>query len=326
MKLEELGERGAVELLKRIYDRGYPPGHGIGDDCAVVDWGDQYLLVTTDVINQRAHIPPSATPYQIGWFAVAMNLSDVAAMGGYPLGFVAALSLPRTLDVNWLKELARGMDEGTKEYGIAVLGGDTKEADAITLAGTAFGRVRKDRVLLRGGAHAGDAVVVTGELGRSGWAARELRAGTNIPHATELLMRQHARIEEGKLFSDSGVVTSCMDISDGLGTTLAQMGAASKVAFEVDWGRLPVHREVRGLPLEEAQQTALYWGGDYELVGTVLPEGLDDLVRTFHEKRHPLSVCGRVNAAGPNILVVDGKKEALYPHGWEHFRSVPITR
>ncbi len=324
MKLEELGERGAIEVLKRIFDRGHEMG--IGDDCALVDWGDQYLLITTDVISQRAHLPPSATPYQIGWFLVAINLSDVAAMGGFPIGFVAALALPRSLDMNWLRELARGMEECTKEFGIAVLGGDTKEADQIMLAGTAFGRMRKDHVLLRRGARPGDAVVITGDLGRSGWGARCVRRGQDIVHATELMMRPHPRVEEGKLFAESGAVTSCMDISDGLGTTLAQMSALGKVGFEVEWEKLPLYKEIRTLPPSDQKQLAMYWGGDYELVATVRPEKLEELARMFQEKRHPLTVCGRVLPAGPNVLVAEGKPETLHPRGWEHFKSVPVTR
>lgn len=323
MRLDEIGERGAIEILKRIFDRGHEVG--IGDDCALVDWGDQYLLVTTDVISQRAHLPPSATPAQIGWFLVAINLSDIAAMGGYPIGFVAALGLPRAVDVTWLRSLAQGMDECTKEHGIAVLGGDTKEADQIMLAGTAFGRIKKERVLLRRGGRPGDAVVITGDLGRSGWGARCLRAGTDVPHATELMMRPSPRVEEGKLFAESGAVTSCMDISDGLGTTLAQMAAVGKVGFEIEWAKLPVYREVRVLPAADQHQLAMYWGGDYELVASVRPEKVEELLRTFHEKRHPLTVCGHVLPTVPNILVADGKRETLHPYGWEHFRSVPIT-
>lgn len=324
MKLEELGERGAIEVLKRIFDRGHPIG--IGDDCALIDAGEHYFLVTTDVISQLTHVPPTATPYQVGWFLVATNLSDVAAMGGYPLGFVAALALPRSLDVNWLRELARGMEESTKQYGTAVLGGDTKEAEHILLSGTAFGRVKKDRVLLRRGGRPGDIVVITGDLGRSGWGARALRNTTDVARATELIMRPTPRIEEGKLFAESGAVTSCMDISDGLGTTLAQMSQLGGIGFEIDWGKLPVYREVRTLPAAEAQQLAMYWGGDYELVATVAPDRIDDLLRLFDEKRHALTACGRVLPSGPNVLVVDGERETLHPHGWEHFKSVPITQ
>jgi len=326
MKLEEVGERAAIEVLKRIYDRGHPLGLGIGDDCALVDWGDHYLLVTTDAVSQRTHLPPSATPFQIGWYVVAINLSDVAAMGGYPLGFVSALVLPRTVELNFLREIARGMEEATKAFGIAVLGGDTKEGNEIMLAGTAFGRVRKDRVLLRKGARPGDVLVVTGDLGRSGWGARLLRAGTEVAHATEFMLRPHARVEEGKLFAESGAVTSCMDISDGLGTTLAQMGSLGGVTFEVDWSKLPIYKETRALPTSEAQDLALYWGGDYELVATVRPEKADELLALFHEKRHALTACGRVLPAGPNVLVVDGRRETLHPHGWEHFRSAPLRR
>jgi thiamine-monophosphate kinase len=217
------------------------------------------------------------------------------------------------------------MDECAKEFGIAILGGDTKEAGEMTLAGTAFGRVRKDRVLLRTGAKPGDAVVVTGDLGRAGWGARQIRAAVDVVRATELLVRPKPRVEEGKLFAESGAVTSCMDISDGLGATLAQMSALGHVAFEIDWGKLPLYRELKNLPVDDQHELAAYWGGDYELVATVRPEKVDELTRVFQEKRHALSVCGRVLPPGPNVLVVDGKKGTLHPRGWEHFRSVPIT-
>src|SRR3989304_2243554 len=154
MRLEGLGERGAIEVLKRIFDRGHPIG--IGDDCALIDWGDQYLLVTTDLISQRAHLPPTATPYQIGWYLVATNLSDVAAMGGYPLGFVAALAPPPAGGRDLLRGPRRGME------GRGATGGGC-------------GRGKKERVLLRTGGGPGDAIVVTGDLGRGGWGARQIR-------------------------------------------------------------------------------------------------------------------------------------------------------
>lgn len=323
MRLEELGERGAIEALKRIFDRGH--ALGIGDDCALLEWGEHYLLVTTDALSQRAHLPPSASPYQIGWFVVAISMSDIAAMGGTPLGFVIALALPRSLDVNWLRDLGRGMDDGTKEFGIAVLGGDTKEAEHILLSGTAFGRVRKERVLLRRGAKKGDVVVVTGDLGRSGWAARSLRSGTDVAKSTEMLMRPRARIEEGRLFAESGAVTSCMDISDGLGVTLAELAAVNGVSFEIDWEKLPVYRDVRPLPKEDAHQLAMYWGGDYELAATVRPDAVEDLLQQAREKRYQVAACGTVQAGDENVLLVGGKKETLHPHGWEHFRTAPIT-
>src|SRR5437773_8166499 len=95
-KLSDIGERCAIEVLARIYDRGQPIG--LGHDCGAVEWGDDYLVVTTDVVNAKTHIPPGATPPQIGWYATAVNLSDIAAAGARPLGFVAALSMPASTD------------------------------------------------------------------------------------------------------------------------------------------------------------------------------------------------------------------------------------
>src|SRR3989441_5058329 len=178
-KLADIGGRGAIEVLARIYDRGQPIG--LGHDCGAVEWGDDYLVVTTDVVNAKTHIPPGATPPQIGWYATAVNLSDIAAAGARPLGFVAALSLPASTDVEFLRGLALGIEECVREFGIAVLGGGTEGTDAVSIAGTAFGRVRKDRILLRTGARPGGAVGVTGGLGRAGHAAQMLEQAAGLP-------------------------------------------------------------------------------------------------------------------------------------------------
>ena len=219
-RLSDIGERGAIDILARIFDRGQPIG--LGHDCGVVEWGDDYLVVTTDVVNRKTHIPAGATAQQIGWYATAVNLSDIAAAGARPLGFVAALSMPADTDVEFLRGLANGMEECVREFGIAVLGGDTKEADVLAIAGTAFGRVRKERILLRTGARPGDAIVVTGDLGRAGHAAKMLEQSSGLrTEALSQLLRPYPRIADGMFFSESGAVTSCMDLSDGLGASLA---------------------------------------------------------------------------------------------------------
>src|SRR2546428_13597789 len=139
-----MGGGGGIDIPARIYDRGQPIG--LGHDCGVVDWGDDYLVVTTDVVNQKTHIPAGATPSQVGWYATAVNLSDIAAAGARPLGFVAALSMPAATDVEFLRGLAQGMEECAREFGIAVLGGETKEGGGPSIAGTPFDRVPQDRI------------------------------------------------------------------------------------------------------------------------------------------------------------------------------------
>ncbi len=323
--LKDIGERDAVEQLKRILDRGLPIG--LGHDVGVVDWGEDYLAVTTDVVNARIHVPAGATPAQIGWYLVAVNLSDIAAAGARPLGFVAALALPRDTDLEVLKGIARGMDECARQFGIAVVGGDTKESGEMTLAGTALGRVPKSRILLRSGARPGDVVVVTGDRGRAGWASRVLSDPGRRAEALELLMRPYPRVEEGMFFSESGAVTSCMDISDGLGTTVYQVSQASKVSFVIDYDAIPLYRGLKDADRKTIEDLALYYGGDFELLATVNPDRLTALLEKYRqakgiEERHKLTVIGKVESRGGNrVYSKKGGTVPLENRGWEHFRS-----
>src|SRR5881397_499083 len=295
-KLSDIGERGAIDILARIYDRGQPIG--LGHDCGVVDWGDEYLVVTTDVVNRKTHIPTGATPQQIGWYATAVNLSDIAASGARPLGFVAALSMPADTDVEFLRGLATGMEECVREFGIAVLGGDTKEADILSIAGTAFGRIRKDRILLRTGARPGDAIVVTGDLGRAGHAAKMLEQSSGIrTEALNKLLRPYPRIADGMFFSESDAVTSCMDLSDGLGVSLSQMAAMTKLSYQIDEAALPRYLGLTSLPPAVAKELVLYYGGDYELIATVRPDAIQTVLQRYSESslrdRRRLTVIGK---------------------------------
>ncbi len=320
-KLSDVGERAAVAEVLRILDRGYPVG--LGHDVGVAEWGDDYLVVTTDTLNAKTHIPPGATPEQVGWYSVASNLSDIAASGARPLGYVAALSLPRDLELEYVRGLARGMDACAREFDFAVLGGDTKEADAVAIAGTAFGRVARPKILLRRGARKGDAVVLTGELGRSAWAAAQLREGGSRDRALDVLLRPYPRVREGMRFSESGAVTSCMDVSDGLGITLAQLAEMSGVSFSIGWDSLPLYAPLKAGPPERVREGALYYGGDYELVATVRPEGVAALIDRFRGERAAVTVIGAVGGRGPSALVTGRKKEPLEARGWEHFRPSP---
>ncbi|HLE54071.1 MAG TPA: thiamine-phosphate kinase [Thermoplasmata archaeon] len=322
-KLSDVGERAAIQILANIFDRGHPIG--LGHDCGVVDWGEDFLVITTDVVNPRTHIPAGATPQQVGWYVTAVNLSDIAAAGARALGFVAALSLPPDTETEFLKGLGQGMEECAREFGVAVLGGDTKESDVMSLAGTAIGRVPKNRILLRTGARPGDAIVVTGDLGRAGLAFQQLSNATVRALALQSLMRPYPRLYEGREFSESGAVTSCMDISDGLGASLAQMAGMTGLSYVVEWEKVPVYRDAAGLALPLRKDLALYSGGDYELVATVKPEAVETLEAELkspnRQHRSALTVIGHVEkGAGGNVLVAREGREPLLAKGWEHFR------
>jgi thiamine-monophosphate kinase len=324
-RLADIGERAAIEILSRIYDRGQPIG--LGHDCGVVEWGDDYLVVTTDVVNQKTHIPAGATPAQIGWYGTAVNLSDIAAAGARPLGFVAALSLPAATEVEFLRGLAQGIEECVRAFGIAVLGGDTKESDTLSIAGTAFGRVRKDRILLRTGARPGDVIVVTGDVGRAGHAAKLLESGpANRAEILNQLLRPYPRVAEGMFLSDSGVVTSCIDLSDGLGVSLAQLAGMTRLSYQIEFEALPIYRGLSTLPPAVAKEVALYYGGDYELLVTVRPEGLGTLLEraAATARGTRLTAIGKVAPPGGNVLITKTGREPLLGKGWEHFRSSTI--
>ena len=325
-RLSDIGERGAIEILSRIYDRGQPIG--LGHDVGVVEWGDDYLVVTTDVVNQKTHIPAGATPTQIGWYTTAVNLSDIAAAGARPLGFVAALSMPADTDVEFLRGLAQGIEECAREFGIAVLGGDTKESPVLSIAGTAFGRVRKDRILLRTGAKPGDVIVVTGDLGRAGHAAKLLEQPTALrSNALTELLRPYPRIAEGLFLSESGAVTSCMDLSDGLGASLAQLASMTRLSYRIEFDALPLYRGLTTLPSAVAKDVALYYGGDYELLATVRADAIGSLFERWPAtapRGQRLTVIGKVAASGGNVLITKTGKEPLLGKGWEHFRSSAI--
>lgn len=321
-RLSDIGEREAIQILTRIFDRGQPIG--LGHDCGVVEWGEDYLVITTDVVNPRTHIPQGSKPEQVGWYLVAVNLSDVAAVGARPLGFVAALSLPPSIEVDFLRGLAQGMEACAREFGIAILGGDTKEADVMSLAGTAIGRVRKDRILLRKGARPGDVIVVTGELGRAGLAYAQLGGPETRNEGLEQLLHPYPRIREGRMFSDSGGVTSCMDISDGLGLSLAELAAMTGYSYAVEWEKVPLYKPLESLSVERQREFALYSGGDFELVATVKPEAVNDLVQRLdqmHRGAHrSATVIGYVGQPGANLLRTMDGSEPLQGRGWEHFR------
>ena len=138
--MPELKDMGEKNIVAGLIDKFDPKAaHNLGDDCAILDMGKEYLVMTTDMVGQGTHFPENAQPEDIGWYAAAVNLSDIAAMGAYPLGMLFALGLPGALDEKWLDRLAEGIKECAGKHGAPVLGGDTKESQQITIGGTAVG-------------------------------------------------------------------------------------------------------------------------------------------------------------------------------------------
>ncbi len=322
--LADLGERTVIRRIAEILTKG-TNSMGIGDDCAAIDLGKEYLLVTTDMMYQRTHIPEQMSPYQMGWFLVAINLSDLAAKGGTPLGLVLSFGLPKKISEPFLKGLIKGADACAVAFGTTIVGGDTKETQKITLCGTAFGNVKKDEFMSRFGAHPGDVVAVTGTLGKAGAGYYALKRRTSKKELFQAFLEPVPRLMEGQLLAKQHSVTSSMDISDGLSASLYQLQEINNVGFEIKKNALPLALELCSLIVKSHEvdpySVPLHFGGDYELLVTMSVEAIKKAQKMLRKHGADLTVIGTVTKK-KNIILLDGeRKRILENKGYEHFKK-----
>jgi thiamine-monophosphate kinase len=272
-----------------------------GDDAAVVDG----LVVTTDMLHEATDFPPGTTRYTAGWRAVGASLSDVAAMGAEPTAAVAAYAAP-ALDEVELDAFLDGAVDVCEGVGAEYVGGDLDTAAEFTVATTALGET--DAPVRRRGAAVGDAVCVTGSLGRTAAGLRAF-AADDVDRGNELF-RFQPRTDAGLALASHA--TAMMDSSDGLARSLHQLAEASDVGFEVSWDAIPVHPAVDDYAADAAdrRQMATTVGEDFELVCTLPPTAVENARSAAPV---PLSVIGEVVADG---IRLDG--EPLEDEGYTH--------
>jgi thiamine-monophosphate kinase len=261
----------------------------------------------------------------MGWFLVAINLSDIAAKGGIPLGIVCSYGLPRKTSESFLLNLTRGADACAVAFGTTVIGGDTKETREITLCGTAVGRMKKTEFMPRRGAHPGDVVAVTGTLGKAGVGYYALRQRNPARKLTQGLLEPVPRLREGRLLAKLRAVSSSMDISDGLSSSLYQLRELNNVGFEIKRHTLPLATGFSGLPQRKRGVSpvdiALHFGGDYELLVMIPVDRFEAAQKLLQQHGSSLTAIGTVTKK-QDILLVDGtKKKILENKGYEHFKK-----
>jgi thiamine-monophosphate kinase len=322
--LSDIGERAAIQRIAAILTKG-ANSSGIGDDCAAIDRGKEYLLVTTDMMYQRTHIPTQMTPYQMGWFLVAINLSDIAAKGGTPLGLVLSFGLPKKTTELFLKDLTKGANACAVAFGTTIVGGDTKETQEITLCGTAFGTVKKDEFMSRTGARPGDVVAVTGTLGRAGAGYYALKHHNLGKKLSKALFEPVPKLKEGRLLAQQYLVTSSMDLSDGLSASLYQLQEMNNVGFEIKKNALPLALELCELCRKnhgiDPYALALHFGGDYELLVTIPQQSFEKIKKKLKKHSVDLTAIGIVTKKKDIVLVENGNKRILENKGYEHFKK-----
>ena len=252
---------------------------GIGDDCALMSVPSGYeLAVTTDTMVEGIHFFAGTDPALLGHKLLAVNLSDLAAMGAEPVSVSLALTLP-AIDNDWLKAFSQGFLDLARRYSVDLIGGDTTSGP-LTLTVQAFGMVPEGKALLRSGAKAGDCIFVTGDLGGAGLGLK-INQGFCCS-APEKPLKQFdqpvPKVAEGLAIRD--YATACIDLSDGLASDLRHVIEKSSVGAILDWSQLPLSRQVKEyIRLTGDWAMPLSAGEDYELCFTVSPEnvGLIDI-------------------------------------------------
>lgn len=321
--ISDIDEREFIRRLAGILgsgDKDLVAGAG-KDDCAILEIGDEYLVVTTDMLHRKTDFPARMSAWQIGWMSAAVNFSDIAAMGAEPIGLVASVGYPPDMSYDEAAGISQGMRDCASFCGTSVIGGDVDIHDELTITGTAFGKSGGAQLLHRRGAKEGDLVCVTGTLGGAGAALQALLDDIDVDSEfLKALFEPVPRIFEGRILAKSGCVTSAMDTSDGLAMSLYDLAEASNVGFEINESSLPIDERVKQVASNssDALELALYSGGDFELLFTVNPKE----AKSLHGESY-LTVVGEVVGYEKGVSLISGNNEnlAINRKGYLHMKS-----
>lgn len=268
--LHELGEGGLIRLIRERFRPARPLTVGIGDDGAVYETLGRQQVAVADAMIEGVHFDTTYCPPEaIGRKLVAVNVSDIAAMGALPDTLLFTASLPGGLSCDWVRQLLDGVAYEAQLAGASIVGGDVTGSQAgIALSITALGWLAGDRPILRSGARPGDQVYVTGPLGGAAFGLELLRSGratTDTADAVERFLTPRPHTASGATLGAWGHCHAMMDLSDGLTIDAARLAAASSVDLVLDVARIPIHPEVRRLAQNPLALT-LAGGEDYELL------------------------------------------------------------
>ena len=311
---------GEFDLIARIRARVATRADvvlGIGDDAALLaPPPGRQLVVTADTLNDGVHFPRGTSPADVGWKALAVNLSDLASLGAEPAWCTLSLSLPQS-DPAWIEGFLDGFLDLAEQHGIALVGGDTTRGP-LSIAVTAMGLVEPGRALRRDGARVGDEVWVTGTLGDAagGLALLDREA---VPALRARLDRPTPRVAAGRALA--GIATACVDVSDGLLADLGHVCARSHVAARIDVDALPASAALMEV-IGEADRIALQASGgdDYELCFTAPADAGADIGAVSAQLGLRITRIGRI-VAGEGVHPVDAKSQPWSSprRGYDHF-------
>ncbi|MFD2617733.1 thiamine-phosphate kinase [Terrilactibacillus laevilacticus] len=300
---------------------------GIGDDSAIyTPIQNEHQIVCMDTMVEGVHFTEQTmSPFQIGWKALAVNLSDIAAMGGTPDYYLVSIAFP-SVWYDRINEIYRGLSDLAKRFNIDLIGGDTVSSDKLTITVTAIGHTFKRKYFLRSQAWPGDVILVTGTLGDSAAGLRillgELRGNDDEMERT--LIKNHQLpfplIEAGQIMAQMPYHTSLNDISDGLASEANEIAEASGVKLIIDYSSLPKSDELLQLDPKLQKEYSLFGGEDYQLLITAPESAVLEYQQAFKKVGIRLTRIGYVEEGSPSVYLVDGQDKALLSKkGFNHF-------
>jgi len=320
--------RGEFELIAELFSpltNGAPGALGLTDDVALIDVAPGHqLVVTVDTLIAGVHFRVDDPADLVACKALRVNLSDLAAKGARPIGFLHALALNPGIDDAYLEKYAAGLASDVKEFVVPLLGGDTTSGPGpLTISITAFGEVKKDAALLRRGARAGDIVCVTGTIGDGAIGLACLNGALDLPaHLSQTVIARYRlprpRLAVGQALA--GLATACLDISDGLVADIGHICEASKLAATIDRDAIPLSPAVRAALEKDGRcwDQVLGGGDDYELAFAVPASRVGDLAGIAEMAGLQLSPIGTLTEGQGVSVVSAGRAVPVTQAGYKH--------
>ena len=325
MSKEPLGERKIISLIYNIIGDSLSSLLPFNDDAVAIEIGDKVLVINTDMFVRKTDAPQGMSPRQIGQKVIVMNVSDLAAKGATPVGFLSALGFPSDYGTNTIEELIHGFKDACSLYRVPYLGGDTNEADDLVITGIALGLTNKEELVSRAEAQEGDIVCVTGIFGKTAAGFKILLENLECPgrlrnEFIDAIFYPKARLDEGMALAKSKTPTSSIDSSDGLAWSLHEIAKASNIGIEIN--KLPIDfsvEEFARLNHLDPFDLCFYGGEEFELIVTISPEKIGHASTALNAVKGQLIPIGRAVKTEGLFYIESGKKREIYPRGYEHF-------
>ncbi len=326
MKLGELGEFGLIERIAARVAPQRSVKRGIGDDAAVIEpTAKRQTLLSTDMLVEGVHFDLSyGDPVLLGRKALAVNISDIAAMGGESRQFLLGLAIPRSMPVEVIDGFLDGLLGMAAEHDLALIGGDTcASPGGLVISVTIIGEQQGELVVTRSGALPGDLVCVTGTLGDAALGLKLLQQGVTQGMAVKRQLDPRPRAREGVALASAGLASAMIDLSDGLLADLGHILEKSRVGGRLELDKLPVSAELRqavGIHAIDPYELALAGGEDYELLFTVTPGRLAEATAALQACDAGCTVIGVIDDSKVlKIFTAEGKEYLPKDRGYDHF-------